>query len=252
MDDALIVARLRAAGCVFAEEEAALLVAEAPDTVALNRMIGERVSGLPLEHILGWAEFCSLRIIVDTGVFVPRQRTAFLVDIATRLATAAPVVVDLCCGSGAIAAAIGARLPDADLFACDIDGVAVRTARLNLPPHRVFEGDLFDPLPAHLRGRVGIIVANTPYVPTGRLATMPPEARLHEARVALDGGQDGLELQRRVAAEASAWLALGGHLLVETSEDQAESAVTIFLDEGLTAWSEYSLELEATVVIGRR
>jgi release factor glutamine methyltransferase len=257
-----IVDTLRAAGCVFAEDEAALLVEAASSPAELRDMIDRRVAGLPLEHILGWAEFCGLRIIVEAPVFVPRQRTASLVDRAVALARPDAVVVDLCCGAGAIGAAILARLPGIELVATDIDPAAVRCARRNiLPPGRVFEGDLFESLPADLRGRVDILVANTPYVPSDAIGLMPPEARLHEARIALDGGPDGLDVQRRVAAEASLWLAPGGHLLVETSVEQAPLVARIFEQHGLapTVASsrdaegfDESEDLEATVVIGTR
>jgi release factor glutamine methyltransferase len=235
-----MVAALRAAGCVFAEEEAALLVAR-------------RVTGVPLEQILGWTGFCGLRILLDPGVFVPRQRTAFLVERAGALATAGAVVLDLCCGAGAVGAALASRLPGIELIAADIDPAAVRCARRNVPPGtRVFEGDLFDPLPAGLRGRIYLIVANTPYVPTGAIGLLPPEARDHEARIALDGGADGLDVQRRVAAEAPRWLAPGGHLLVETSEKQADLAAAIFAANGLMPTIAHSDELYSTVVSGRR
>ena len=249
----VIITRLRAAGCVLAEDEAQLLVSAARTPAQLDNMVDLRVAGLPLEHILGWAEFCGLRIIVDPGVFVPRRRTEFLARQAITLArqSASPVVVDLCCGSGAVGAALVAALPLVELYAADIDPAAVRCARRNIDTHgQVFEGDLYEPLPATLRGRVDILVANAPYVPTEAIGTMPREARLHEARVALDGGADGLDVQRRVAASAPVWLAPGGHLLVETSERQAAQTVEIFARNGLIPRVVGSDELDATVVIG--
>ena len=252
----VIVARLRAAGSVFAEDEAALLIAEGGGETELERMVSARVEGTPLEHILGWVEFCGRRFAVEPGVFVPRQRTEFMVEVAARLVDARPsrppVVLDLCCGSGAIGAALARRLPGVDLWACDVDPLAVHNARRNIRADRVFEGDLFSPLPAALRGRVDVIVANTPYVPTREIRMMPPEARMFEARVALDGGDDGLDVQRRVAAEASDWLSPGGWLIVETSAEQAESAVAVFTAAGLDARAEHSDESYATVVVGTR
>ena len=247
-----VVSELRLAGCVFAEQEAALLVEAASSPGELRRLIDRRVSGLPLEHILGWVEFCGLRVFVDVGVFVPRQRTTFMVEKAVSLAAADAVVLDLCCGAGAIGAAIVARLPGIDLFAADIDPAAVASARRNIRSTRVFQGDLFDPLPGELRGCVDILVANTPYVPTEALALLPPEARLYEARVALDGGHDGLDVQRRVATEAVHWLALGGHLFVESSEEQAELTAGIFRENGLVPTIAHSEALFSTVVIGTR
>ncbi len=247
---AAVVARLRAAGCVFAEDEAALLIAAASSPAGLRQLVDRRVSGIPLEHILGWVEFCGLRILVDAGVFVPRQRTTFLVQQAVAWAAPDATVLDLCCGAGAIGAAIAARLPGIDLYAADIDPAAVVSARRNIRPDRVFEGDLFDPLPASLKGRIDILVANTPYVPTDALALMPPEARLHEARVALDGGADGLDVQRRVAEGAPRWLASGGHLFVESSEEQAELTAAVFEANGLVASIAHSEQLCSSVVSG--
>jgi len=249
-----VVTRLRAAGCVFAEDEAQLLLSAARTPADLADMVELRVAGLPLEHVLGWAEFCGLRIAVDPGVFVPRRRTELLVRQAAALARQGAVVVDMCCGSGAVGAALLATLDRVELYAVDLDPAAVRCARRNVAAAggQVYEGDLFEPLPAALWGRVDVLVANAPYVPTDAIALMPPEARLHEPRVALDGGAEGLDVQRRVAAEAPLWLAPDGHLLVETSERQAPLTVEAFARCGLVAQVASSDELDATVVVGTR
>lgn len=249
-----VVAALRSAGCVFAEDEAELILSTAgtPDEVAA--MVDRRVSGLPLEHVLGWAGFHGLRIVVEPGVFVPRRRTEFLVDQAVALASGASLVVDLCCGSGAVGAALAADLGGPELHAADIDPAAVRCARRNVAPFggHVHQGDLFGALPDTLRGRVDVLTANVPYVPTHEVGLLPPEARDHEPLVALDGGADGLDILRRVTAEAARWLAPGGCLLVETSEHQAPAAVETFARGGLTATLAVSDELYANVVIGTR
>ncbi|MFE7608575.1 putative protein N(5)-glutamine methyltransferase [Streptomyces celluloflavus] len=247
-----VVTRLRAAGCVFAEDEAELLVTTARTPAELAAMVDRRAGGLPLEHVLGWAEFCELRIAVDPGVFVPRRRTEFLVRRAAALARPGAVVVDLCCGSGAVGAALAAVLDGIELYAADIDPAAVRCARRNIAAvgGRAYAGDLFEPLPATLRGRVGVLAANVPYVPTGAVGLLPPEARDHEPLVALDGGADGLAVMRRVAAEAPRWLAPGGHLLVETSERQAPPAADAFARNGLVPRIAHSEDHDATVVIG--
>ncbi len=243
-----IVSTLRAAGCVFAEDEARLLVEAASGPAELDEMVARRVAGLPLEHILGWAEFCGLRIAVEPGVFVPRRRTGLLVREAAALAGPGAVVVDLCCGSAAVGAALAAALGPIELHAADIDPVAVACARHNVPV--VHEGDLYAALPDDLRGRVDILAVNAPYVPTDAIAMMPPEARDHEARVALDGGVDGLDVQRRVVDGASRWLAPGGHLLIETSRGQAPATAAAFTAAGLVPRVAMSEELDATVVIG--
>jgi release factor glutamine methyltransferase len=249
---AAIAARLRAAGCVFAEEEARLLIAAAPAPADLEAMVERRIGGLPLEYVIGWAEFCGLRISIDPGVFVPRHRSEFLVSQAAARAPAAAVVLDLCCGSGALGAALAAAVGPVELHAADIDPAAVRCAQRNLAAigGHVYHGDLFDPLPPSLRGRIDVLVANVPYVPTDEIALLPREARLYEPEVALDGGPDGLDLARRVAAGALLWLAPGGHLLVETSEGQADATAAIFAGSGLVPEVASLEELDATVVIG--
>lgn len=247
-----MVSALRAAGCVFAEDEARLILAAArtPDEAAT--MVDRRVTGLPLELVLGWAEFRGLRIAVEPGVFVPRRRTEFLVEQALAHAPDASVVVDLCCGSGAVGAALAAALGRVELHSADIDRAAVRCARRNVAPFggQVHEGDLFEALPGSLRGRVGILAANVPYVPSDEVGLLPAEARDHEPRVALDGGPDGLDVLRRVAAQARQWLAPGGCLLVETSERQAPAALEAFTRSGLSARLIVSEELCANVVAG--
>lgn len=220
---------------------------------------------MPIEHVVGWAEFHGLRVTVAPGVFVPRRRTEFLVDQAAALAgraegsggdpvrdRPAAVVADLCCGSGSVGAALGAALGRIELYAVDSDPVAVRCARGNIAATggRAYVGDLFDPLPATLLGRVDLLVANVPYVPTAAIGLLPQEARLHEPRDALDGGADGLDVLRRVSAAAPRWLAPGGHLLVETSEDQASAAADAFTRDGLIPRVTTSDEYGATVVSG--
>ncbi|SDB89309.1 release factor glutamine methyltransferase [Sanguibacter gelidistatuariae] len=251
-----VIATLRGAGCVFAEDEALLLIDAAQSPSDLLQAVSRRVAGIPLEHILGWAEFCGLRIAVTPGVFVPRRRTELLAAEAGRLSRAGSVVVDLCCGSGAVAAAIAAifagTVADVDLHAADIDPDAVRCARRNVEPGgHVHQGDLYDALPAGLRGRVDVLAVNAPYVPTDAIGLMPPEARTHEPHVALDGGLDGLDIQRRVAASARRWLAPGGHLLIETSAAQAETTRQLVAGAGLVARVVRSEDLDATVVVGQ-
>ena len=214
-------------------------------------MVARRVSGLPLEQVIGWAEFCGLRIAVEPGVFVPRRRTEFLVGQAQLLASPGDIIVDMCCGAGSIAAALAATVPGAQVHAADVDPAAVRCARRNLPGASVYEGDLFDPLPDALRGRVAILTANVPYVPTAEIPLLPAEARSHEPHVSLDGGADGLDVLRRVAAAAPAWLAPGGHLLSEISEEQAPAAVAALAAAGLAPQVVHSEQLYATVITGR-
>ena len=249
-----LVDRLRAAGCVFAEDEARLLVSEASTPEALETMVARRVDGLPLEQILGWVEFRGLRVLLEPGVFVPRRRTEFLVERACARTLPQPcTIVDLCCGSGAIGLALLETQRQARLHAVDIDPVAVRCATRNLGERgRVHEGDLDEPLPAELAGRVDLLVVNAPHVPSESIALMPPEARVHEPRRALDGGSDGLDLQRRTVAAAPRWLAPGGQLLVEAGERQASRVAELCSRRGLRAEVARSAERDATVITGTR
>lgn len=263
---AAVAAELRAAGCVFAEDEARLIVAQAETPAELERLVRQRAAGLPLEQVLGWAEFCGLRVAVGPGVFVPRRRTELLAREAARLAAQVPgrsrlVVVDLCCGSAAVGlAVVAAAKRPVELHAADIDAAAVECARRNLAAlgggvsggGRVYQGDLYAALPGALRERINILIANVPYVPSGDIALLPVEARDHEPRVALDGGGDGLDVMRAVAARAAHWLAPGGHLLVEVSDRQVPRAMQVMADNQLIARVMIDEEMEATALVATR
>ena len=235
-----VVTRLRAAGCVFAEEEAALLVAEAGDASRLEELVERRVAGEPLEHLLGWVEFLGRRMVVAPQVFVPRRRTELLAREAVAAARtsgrargAAPVVVELCCGVAAVASVVADEVPGATVVAVDDDAAAVACARSNLGERGVvLLGDLDGPLPPELRGAVDVLVANPPHVPTAEIALMPPEARDHEARTALDGGPDGTTLLHRIVGLADDWLAPGGLLLLEAGRDQARALAATLTRQG--------------------
>lgn len=248
----LIVAALRNAGCVFAEDEARLLIDAARHPDELDRMVALRVGGLPLEHILGWVDFCGTRMAVAPGVFVPRRRTEFLVRQAALTAKTGAVVVDLCCGSGAMGAALYDLLGGCELHAADIDPAAVACAQRNLRPRggTAYLGDLFTPLPRRLLGRVDVLLVNAPYVPTDAISLMPPEARVHEPVAALDGGTDGLGVQRRVALGAPPWLSPGGLLLMETSRQQATATAGLLARAGLAVDVVTDPDLDATLVVG--
>jgi len=236
-------------------------MSSAVDDDDLDAKVARRASGRPLEHVLGWAELCGVRVAVDDGVFVPRRRSELLVHEAARLASAVgsgsaaePVVLDLGCGSGALGVVVATLAGGAELHAAEIDPASVVCARRNLAPLGgvVHHGDLYAALPASLLDRVDVLVANAPYVPSDEIGFLPAEARDFEPRVALDGGSDGVEVQRRVASGASPWLAPGGHLLIETSERQAPLTLAAFADAGLTAHRVTDDDLGACVVVGRR
>ncbi|MBM7517896.1 putative protein N(5)-glutamine methyltransferase [Nocardioides nitrophenolicus] len=249
-----LVARLRAAGCVFAEEEAEILTSSATSPAQLEDLLARRVAGEPLEYVVGWVAFDGGRVAVDPGVFVPRQRTTYLVELAAPLVAAGDTVLDLCCGSGALGLALARRVPGLSVHASDIDPVAVACAARNLAPvgGSAVVGDLAAALPPALRGTAAVILANVPYVPSSAVALMPPESREHEPRGTVDGGPDGLDLLRRVAAVAAGWLRPGGVLLSEVSREQAPAAVHALANAGLTATTHHDEERETTAVSGAR
>jgi len=271
-----LAARLRSAGCVFAEEEARLLIAAAgpaaaaadADPVAvLEELAARRMTGEPLELVVGWAEFGGLRIAVTPGVFVPRRRSELLAREALAALAAIPgagsgdrfwsgtVAVDLCCGAGGIGAVLLEACPGLELHAADLDAAAVRCARGNLVPRggRVHQGDLYAALPPGLRGRVSLITANAPYVPSAEIPLLPAEARDHEPRTALDGGADGLDVLRRVLDGAGEWLLPGaGTVVLETSDRQAPALLEHAASVGLSARTVEDEDLAATALIATR
>ena len=251
---ATAVLRLRAAGCVFAEDETAVLEKAAPDDASLAAMVARRALGEPLEQVVGYADFCGVTVRLRKGVFVPRVRSELLVRTAVAeilRKPGKPLVVDLCCGSGALGLAVRHQVPGIDLHAADLDPEAVACARDNLGMN-VYPGDLFDALPPALRGRITVLLANVPYVATRHIPFLPAEAKDHEPHTALDGGDDGLDVFRAVLGPAAHWLAPGGILLSEITEAQAAPAVAATGEAGLDADVIYDEDLEARVVRGRR
>ncbi|BCJ35371.1 methylase [Actinocatenispora thailandica] len=244
-----LIATLRAAGCVFAEEEARLLGAAAGSRSELDALVARRVTGVPLEQVVGFVEFAGRRLAIEPGVFVPRRRTELLARLAAEAAPPGGTLVELCCGAGAVAA-VAADDPTLSVHAADIDPAAVACARRNLPTGQVYRGDLDAALPAALRGRVDVLVANAPYVPSDEIGLLPAEAREYEPLVALDGGPDGLSVQRRIAAAAPRWLVPGGRLLIETGAHQATGTAAAMSAVGLAISVVTDPELAATVVVG--
>lgn len=249
-----LVERLRAAGCVYAEDEARILAehASGPD---LEALVVRRTAGEPLEHLVGWVEFHGLRLSVGPGVFVPRARSEVLASATLHhlRSVSDPVVVELCCGVAPVGAAVLAERPDAQVHACDIDVAALVHARRNLGPRaHVRQGDLFAGIPRSLRRRVDVLVANAPYVPTSELAFMPPEARDHEPRRTLDGGADGIALHRRIASGAEPWLAADGIVVVETGREQSVGTAAALASAGLTTEVWADDEVDGTAVVARR
>jgi len=291
-DLAETIVRLRGAGCVFAEDEAAVLGDAATDAAHLHQLVDRRVQGEPLEQVVGYADFCGVRVRLRPGVFVPRVRSELLVHTAlAEVRTGGETVVDLCCGSGALGRAVRQHAPAIRLVAADSNPDAVACALDNLGGD-VFQGDLFAALPEALRGQVDVLLANVPYVATAHISLLPAEARLHEPRTALDGGPDGLDIFRAVVqgaagrpapgeqppaetpsdtradrqptpngqppaetpgdTRAGGWLAPGGLLLSEITEAQTEAAVAAVRAAGLRPGIVRNEDLEATVITARR
>jgi release factor glutamine methyltransferase len=233
-----VAGELAAAGCVSARAEAGWLLEEAPDADALRAMVARRAAGEPLQYVIGWAPFGRLRLAVGPGVFVPRPETESLADRAAGRLRGRPeprIAVDLCTGSGAIACFLAAEVPGARVLATELDPGALAWAAGNAERYGVelLAGDLDAPLPAELAGRVAVLCANVPYVPSAAIATLPTDVRDHEPRLALDGGPDGLDVLRRLAPRATRWLAPGGRLYCEIGEDQAKAAAALLAQAGL-------------------
>lgn len=225
-DDDPLVGALRRAGCVFAEDEAALLREHASNAIELDALGARRVSGEPLEHIVGWVQFGDLRLSVGPGVFVPRKRSLLLAEQAVGVVAgfADPVVLEAFCGVAPIASTIAAAFPRVRLHAADVDETALEHARRNLPVHaHVHRGAGLDAVCADLRGRVDVIAAVPQYVPDDAFGLLAPEARDHEPRRALTGGADGLDQVADLIGDAREWLSASGVLLVEMNGAQFEA-----------------------------
>ena len=211
--------RLATAGCVAPREEAAQLVAAARDGAELEALVARRTAGEPLAWLVGSVTFCGIRVTVHPRVYVPRQHTEPLAQRAAAMLPDGGVAVDLCTGSGAIAAVLQAGAPSTTVVATDLDPAAVTCARENGVDALL--GDLDDPLPAALLGAVDVMTAVVPYVPTPELRFLPRDVLAFEPRAALDGGQGGLQVLTSVVARSSRWLRPGGRLLLELGGDQA-------------------------------
>jgi release factor glutamine methyltransferase len=227
-----VASQLRAAGCVWAEDEAAVLRASfGPED--LQAAVGRRAAGQPLEHVVGWVDFAGVRIGVRPPVFIPRPGVEPLVELAVAALRTRPgaVVVDVACGSGALALAVAAAAPDrTTVIGTDSDHDAVACARDNgLTAHR---GHWLDALPQRRLGRVDVAVAHLPYVPTSALSEVPRDYRAAETHVALDGGADGLDPLRQVLSQLSRWLSPRGVLLTVTADRQASGVRAVLATAG--------------------
>lgn len=248
-EHAAVAARLRAAGCVAAEEEAGELVAAAPDAATLQEWVARRERGEPLAWITGSTVFCGNRLHVEPGVFVPRWHTETLaIRAAERLPTGGRAC-DLCTGCGAVAVRLG-EVAGVRVVAADRDPAAVRCARRNGVVAVIgdagacFASDSFD-----------VVTAVAPYVPTGELQYLPRDVRAHEPVNALDGGDDGLAIVRTVIADAARILHSGGSVVLELGGHQLAAVTHALLDAGfagIDAWADAHGDLRGVSAVLER
>ena len=240
VDAELLAAHLLHGGS-RAELQRALLMGErlTPDQVAeYEALVARRASREPLQHITGCAPFYRLELSVGPGVFVPRPETELLVEEALgvlRLTekTNAPRVVDLCTGSGAIAAAIKSELPNAQVFAVELSEDAIPYTRKNLEPLGVHlvQGDALTAL-SELAGTFDAVLSNPPYIPPANVPA-DPEAALHDPDMALyGGGEDGMQMPTAIAARAYELLAPGGFFMMEHDDTQEEAVAELLARVG--------------------
>jgi release factor glutamine methyltransferase len=220
-DHAAVSASLARAGCLASEEEATeLIAAAAGDPARLAAFVERRVAGEPTAWIVGQVRFCGLPVRVHPGVYVPRWQTGPLAERAAARLPDDGVAVDVCTGSGAVAVVLRARRPGARVLGTDTDPAAVACARDN--GVEAYLGDLMDPVPEALAGRIDVVTGVVPYVPTDELRLLARDVLAYEPRSALDGGPGGTRHLVRAARAASTWLRPGGVLLLELGGEQGD------------------------------
>ncbi|MBO4861602.1 MAG: peptide chain release factor N(5)-glutamine methyltransferase [Firmicutes bacterium] len=253
-------AEARQLACHVLSCSPAFLLSHADDEVddklllASAALINERCKGRPLQYVLGSANFYGIDLAVDERVLIPRPETELLAEEAieflrkggartsdalrdaAKALGAEPQVraMDLCTGSGAIAAAVAANVPNARVVATELSPRAFMLARVNLRPYenvKVLRGDLFGAL-AEDDPPFDAILTNPPYIPTDVIPTLSREVKDHEPLMALDGGADGLDIIRRIIKEAPEHLKSGGILLMETGHDQGAAVVELAAQTG--------------------
>lgn len=223
----VVIERLARAGCVAADEEAEDLVRWAPDQPTLMSWVSRREQGEPIAWIVGTVGFCGHEVRVDQGVFVPRAQSSELARRGAELLGARGRAADLCTGSGAVAVHLAVSRPGAAVVATDLDPRAVACARRNGVAAVVADADL-----GLCGGAFDVVTAVPPYVPTDALRLLPADVTRYEPRVALDGGRDGLDLVRRLAAGAARLLRPGGWLVTEIGGDQDTATAQILAEGG--------------------
>lgn len=193
-------------------------------------IVEKRLTGRPLWYIIGDVDFCGCTIKVDERVLIPRPETEQLAEIAIKTVEEGDKVLDMCTGSGCLAIAIakGCAGKNISVTAADVSDAAIMLAKenanLNSAVVHFVQTDLFD----NIRGRFNVIVCNPPYIKTAEIAELDREVKDFEPRIALDGGEDGLDFYRRLAREINRYVARGGMLILEVGEDQAAEVLRLF------------------------
>lgn len=243
--------RLAAAGVASPEYDAAELLAHVAGVSRLQlglvtptkeqlaryqELVSRRVDREPLQHLTGVAAFRYRELVVGPGVFVPRPETEVLVGwmLAKLTDVEAPLVVDLCTGSGAIAGAVATERPDSTVHAVELSAAACGWARRNLAGTGAIlhEGDIDGCLP-ELDGQVDAVISNPPYIPLTAWESVAAEVRDHDPALALWSGDDGLDAIKVVAATAGRLLKPGGWVGCEHADLQGESAPAAFSATGM-------------------
>ena len=222
-----------------ASEERIIKVEQAKEII---RIADERLTGRPLWYVIGDTDFCGYTIKVDERVLIPRPETEDMVMMAIAAAEEGQNILDLCTGSGAIAIAAYKELEKSGrkckVTAVDISADALELAKENAAANEAdvlfIQSDMFN----RIRGRFDIIISNPPYIPTKTVDTLQREVKEHEPRLALDGGKDGLDFYRRIAADAGKYLARGGMLIMEVGEGQAHDVVKLFKGQSYSMISQ--------------
>ncbi|HPF34343.1 MAG TPA: peptide chain release factor N(5)-glutamine methyltransferase [Candidatus Krumholzibacteria bacterium] len=216
------------------------------ETDRYRALVKRRGAGEPLQTLIGETQFYSRSFKVEAGVFIPRPETELLVERCVGLLTGgtssllAPVAVEIGCGTGIIGVSLAAEIPRLHVWATDVNPQAVALTETNARRLGVaarveaLAGRGFEPLPQHLRGSVHLLVSNPPYIASDVIATLDREVAEHDPRAALDGGPDGLDAYRALAAQAGAWLAPDGLLALEIGHDQGGTVPEIFAAAGFT------------------
>ena len=227
----------------------------------MRELVKRRGAHEPVAYLVGYREFFSLRFEVGPGVFIPRPETETLVleslEILKTSTEANPTVLDLCCGSGAIGVSIAVNAPSTRVTSIDKNDAPIDFTTRNAARHgvadrlTVLQGDLFSPLPAD--ATFNVIACNPPYVTTSEIERLAADVKSYEPHAALDGGPDGLDVLRKIAANAPGRLKPGGWILFELSPEQGDAAQAILRDAGLESVAAVKdLAGAVRVVKGRR